>query len=237
MINVIYLFYVFIIMFSIFLQIFIQNKLYTQLKYQILIKVFIALGSFLTLFVIYLQINSHSEDIQNQTTTFYSTIMKGFFDDTLTLFSKNPKMKYFFDNLYNNKEIPHNINRDKMLEQIISFHILSQCANFALYFNYHINLDPYSETMTQQCYRVVRIMRNFLKSKIFREYLDQYLNEYEGFGNQKFLKEFFDITASNPTNYYQRLIAKSNIVNGNISGINTNPPARSYTWKIINSKE
>ena len=237
--NIISIFYIFIIAFILFLVILIKYKIYTQIKYQEIIKIVGICGGFLTLFIIYLQVDNHNEDIQNQTSNSYSTIMKGLFDDTLTMFYNNPKMNYFFENLYNNKEIPDGIIRDKISEQIISFHIISQCADFAIYFNYHINLDSYSEITSQQCYRVIRILKNFLKSDIFKEYLDQYLNDYEGFGNQKFLKEFFDITASNPTDYYQKLIAKSNIVNGQIIKINTKQekynPTRSYTWKIINS--
>jgi len=192
---------------------------------------------FATLYIIFIQIDNHIEDVQNQTTKFHMATTHIFFDDTLDFFIKNPDMNYYYENIFNNKKIPYNTTRNLIKEQIISFMIMSRLANFAIFFNYHIGMQIYSEIVTQECYRIVRIFNNFLKSPIFRGYVDEYLNKYEGFGNQKFLKEFFDIVASKPTNNYQKIIANSNIVDGKLIKITNEEqkknPIRSYTWKVI----
>ena len=220
------------------LQIHYFTDIYKSSKYQNILKLLSTLGVFMTIYIIYLQIMDDIDDTQNQTTRFYMDIMKGFFDDTLKFFAENPDMNYFFENMYNNKPIPNNINRNVVKEQIICFHIMSQCANFSYYFKDHISLAGYSESITLQSYRVIRTINNYLKSDIFKEYVIMYINKYDGIGNQLFFKEFFNIvtTTKQPDNY-QKLIAKSNIVDGQITGITTeehkkNPP-RGHTWKVI----
>jgi hypothetical protein len=165
-------------------------------------------------------------------------IMQGFFDDTLKFFAENPDMDYFFENIFNNKPIPNNIKRNVIKEQIICFQIMSKCANFSYYFKNHINIVTYTETITEQSYRVIRTLNHFLKSDIFKGYAIMYINKYSGFGNQLFFKEFFNIVATTKQlDNYQKILVKSNIVNGEISGITTeeqkkNPP-RGHTWKVI----
>jgi len=234
------IFYVlsFLIFIIIVLQIHFFTNIYKSPKYQNILKLFSALGVFITVYVIYLQIMDDIDDTQNQTTKFYIDLMHGFFDDTLKFFAENPDMDYFFENIFNNKPIPNNINRNVIKEQIICFQIMSQCANFSYYFKNHISLAGYTETITEQSYRVIKTLNQFLKSDIFKEYVTMYINKYDGLGNQLFFKEFFNIvtTTKQPDNY-EKLIAKSNIVDGQISGITTeeqkkNPP-RGYTWKVI----
>jgi hypothetical protein len=234
------IFYVlsFLILILIVLKIHYFTDIYKSTKYLNILKLFTALGVFGTIYIIYLQTKNRMEDTQNQTTQFYMDIMQGIFDDSLKFFAENPDMDYFFENIFNNKPIPNNINRNLIKEQIICFHIMSECANYAYYFKNHIKLASYSETVTQQSYRVIRIINNFLKSDIFKAYAIMYINKYAGFGNQVFFKEFFNLVATTKqTDNYQKLIAKSNIVNGEISGIATeeqkkNPP-RGHTWKVI----
>jgi hypothetical protein len=138
--------------------------------------------------------------------------MSKLFDDTLKIFRKNPKMKYFYDDLFNNNGSHSNshshshvnmnmnaIQRDKMMEQNITYNIMSALANYSVFYYSHVDLDDYKDLVTHQRDRVLQIVTQFLKSDIFKENAAKCLNEFAGVNLVKFFKDFFNMVPSNPS--------------------------------------
>ena len=208
--SVIFVFYV--LFFVALLLSFHHYKLYKDDKYRTYIKLFIASNVLFTIYVIFIQIQRNREEILNSNTVFYEKIMSNLFDDTLKIFRKNPKMKYFYDDLFNNNGSHSNshshshvnmnmnaIQRDKMMEQNITYNIMSALANYSVFYYSHVDLDDYKDLVTHQRDRVLQIVTQFLKSDIFKENAAKCLNEFAGVNLVKFFKDFFNMVPSNPS--------------------------------------
>ena len=208
--SVIFVFYV--LFFVALLLSFHHYKLYKGDKYRTYIKLFIASNVLFTIYVIFIQIQRNREEILNSNTVFYEKIMSNLFDDTLKIFRKNPKMKYFYDDLFNNNGSHSNshshshvnmnmnaIQRDKMMEQNITYNIMSALANYSVFYYSHVDLDDYKDLVMHQRDRVLQIVTQFLKSDIFKENAAKCLNEFAGVNLVKFFKDFFNMVPSNPS--------------------------------------
>ena len=209
--SVIFVFYV--LFFVALLLSFHHYKLYKDDKYRTYIKLFIASNVLFTIYVIFIQIQRNREEILNSNTVFYEKIMSNLFDDTLKIFRKNPKMKYFYDDLFNNNGSHSNshshshvnmnmnaIQRDKMMEQNITYNIMSALANYSVFYYSHVDLDDYKDLVTHQRDRVLQIVTQFLKSDIFKENAAKCLNDFAGVNLIKFFKEFFNMVPSKSDN-------------------------------------
>lgn len=208
------LFVCYVLFFAILLWFFHHYKLYKDDKYRVYIKLFIASNVLFTIYIIYLQIQSNREETLNSNSVLYEKIMSKLFDDTLKIFRKNPKMKYFYDDLFNNNGSHSNshshmnshvnmnmnaIQRDKMMEQNITYNIMSALANYSVFYYSHVDLDDYKDLVTHQRDRVLQIVTQFLKSDIFKENAAKCLNEFAGVNLVKFFKDFFNMVPSNPS--------------------------------------
>ena len=206
-----------------------KYKLYNQPKYKFYIKLFISANVMFTIYVIYFQASNHNEEIINNHSDFYNKIMGDLKHGTLFLLNSNPKMKYYFDELIhtNNNNNDNNDNemysvseylthRDPHMELAITYKIMDVFTDFAVFYYSHVNLDNYNTLMISQRYTVLKTFNMYLNSKIFRENLDIYLNSVAGLNVMKFCKEFLNISPSNPTDEYAKIIASSKIENGKI---------------------
>jgi hypothetical protein len=170
-----------------------------------------------TVYIIFVQIDNHRQEILNANSSFYERIMSNMFDDALKIFRENPKMKYFYDELFNNNGdssssssssssdfYPHAaiqpMQRDKMMEQNITYTIMSALANYSVFYYSHADLDEYKELVMNQRERVLKIVTQFLKSNIFKENVIKGLNDFAGLNLIQFFKEFFNVVPSNPSN-------------------------------------
>jgi len=214
---------IYFILFITILYVFHSLKLYKDEKYKVYISLFVASNVLFTMYVIYIQISNHAEEVLNNNSTFYDNIMIKIFDDTLKIFRENPKMKYFYDELYNNSsssssssnsELDYTTQRDKMLEQNISYTIMSSLANYSTFYYSHIKLEKYRELIINQRYRVLKIMNKFLESKIFKENAIRCLNDFAGLNLLKFFKEFYNIVPSNPIDPEEKRIVSTSIHDG-----------------------
>lgn len=201
-------------------------KLYKEYKYIVYIKLFVASNVIFTIYLIFVQIYNHTEEIVNTNTEFYAKIMSALFDDTLKIFRENPKMKYFYDDLFNNNNPdanananannananyneaysnsyshPHEMHRDKMMEQNITYSIMSALANYSVFYYSHVELDAYKDLVMAQRGRVLKIVAQFLKSNSFKENVEKGLNDFAGLNLTHFFKEFFNVVPSNQTNH------------------------------------
>jgi len=201
-----------------------KYKLYNQPKYKFYIKLFISANVMFTIYVIYFQASNHNEEIINNHSTFYNKIMGDLKHGTLFLLKDNPKMKYYFDELVNNNNNNNDIysvseyltHRDPDMELTITYKIMDNLTDFAVFYYSHVNLDNYNKLMISQRYTVLKTFNMYLKSQFFRENLDIYLNNVAGLNLMKFCKEFLNISPSNPTDEYAKIIASSKIKNGKI---------------------
>lgn len=181
--------------------------LYKNYKYIVFIKLFVASNVIFTIYLIFVQIRNHSEEIANSNSEFYAKIMSNLFDNTLKLFRENPEMKYFYDDLFNNSSnahyshsYPKSIKRDKMMEQNITYSIMSSLANYSVFYYSHVELDDYKDLVIVQRERVIKIVNQFLKSKIFKENVVKGLNDFAGLNLIRFFKEFFNVVPSKSRN-------------------------------------
>jgi len=203
-----------------------KYKLYNQPKYKFYIKLFISANVMFTIYVIYFQASNHNVEILNNHSKFYNKIMGDIKHGTLFLLKDNPKMKYYFDELVNNNNNNNDnemysvseylTHRDPGMELTITYKIMDTFTDFAVFYYSHVNLDSYRTLMISQRYTVLKTFNMYLNSKIFRENLDIYLNSVAGLNVMKFCKEFLNISPSNPTDEYAKIIASSKIENGKI---------------------
>jgi hypothetical protein len=118
------------------------------------------------------------------------------------MFRENPKMKYYYDELFNDADYTahrsHSHPRDKMMEQNITYSIMSALATYSVFYYSHVELDDYKDLVIVQRERVIKIVNQFLKSKIFKENVVKGLNDFAGLNLIRFFKEFFNVVPSNP---------------------------------------
>ena len=179
---------------------FYYYKLYSSEKHKSAIQLLIALNVIFTVYVLYKSILIHSEDIINTDSVFFDTLVSGLWGEIQLLFSRHPKMYYFYDELYNGVEMSNYHDRDEHLEQIICFKILGKITQYAEYYLTHIELPAYSDEVKQHNVKIIKILNNNMNSEVFRHYLDQYLNDFGGISVIKWFKEFYNIYPSNMKN-------------------------------------
>ena len=176
-----WIFFIFILFVS------IKYNLHKDARYVQGIQLFVGLNILLTTYIILVQINNHTEDVKNENTTFVNMLLS-YENDILEEFTKHPNMKYFFNELYNNEESSDNYNRDKYLEQIISYKILSFISFHSVYYFSHYKLPTFSELLIKQHEKIVRLIKGFMKSPIFVTYVKLYLKRYGSENIEQFFK-------------------------------------------------
>ena len=73
---------------------------------------------------------------------------------------------------------------------------MSALANYSEFYYSHVDVDGYTELVTNQRDRVLKIVTQFLKSDIFKENAAKCLNDFAGVNLVKFFKEFFNMVPS-----------------------------------------
>lgn len=181
-----------ICVFSIFL--FYKYKLYSSEKHKTAIQLLIALNVIFTVYVLYSSMLIHEEEIVNVDATFYEKLLSGLWDEIQIIFMRNPKMNYFYDELYNGVDHSSYHKRDEYLEQMICFKILGKFTQYAEYYYSHIDLHKYAESLKSHNVKIIKIISNNLKSEVFRKYLYYYLNNFGGLMIMQWFKEFYNIS-------------------------------------------
>jgi hypothetical protein len=92
------------------------------------------------------------------------------------------------------------VQRDRMMEQNITYTIMSALANYSVFYYSHVDVDDYKELVINQRDRVLQIVTQFLKSDIFKENAAKCLNDFAGVNLIKFFKEFFNMVPSKSDN-------------------------------------
>ena len=69
--------------------------------------------------------NGITPPIKNSNNTFFQTLLKNLFDNTLDFFVEHPEMDYLFNNMYYNIPIPNGTKRNEALEKKICLHLFT----------------------------------------------------------------------------------------------------------------
>ena len=189
----------------------IKYNLHKDGRYVQGIQLFVGLNVLLTTYIILVQVDNHAEEVKNENTNFYNLLVT-YENGILEEFMKYPNMKYFFNELYNNEEsfdqtpsttstefpqktsdvnsVFFQYHRDEYLEQIISYKIISFICFHAVYYFSHYNLPTFSELLSKQHNKIVKMVQMFMLSPIFVKYVKIYLNNYSDENFKQFLQVY-----------------------------------------------
>lgn len=190
----------FIFIISVF--IFYKFKLYNYEKHKSAIQLLIGLNVIFTVYVLYKSLQIHSEDVANNDSIFFDKLMTGIVESPSHIFVKYPKMKYYYDEIYNEDGCStiYEENRDEYLEQIITYNILDKCSQFTEYYYGHVDIPSYSDKIKIYNVKVLKLMNQHFKSPAFKKYTIMYLNDLAGPIPMKWFKEFYNIVPSDMQN-------------------------------------
>ena len=182
--------------------IFYKFKLYNSEKHKSAIQLLIGLNVIFTVYVLYKSLQIHSEDVANNDSVFFDKLMTGLIDSPSHIFIKYPKMKYYYDEIYNEDDgsTIYVENRDEYLEQIITYDILNKCSQFTEYYYGHIDIPSYSDKIKIYNVKVLKLMNQHFKSDAFKKYTIMYLNDLAGPIPMQWFKEFYNLVPSNMQN-------------------------------------
>jgi hypothetical protein len=127
--------------------------------------------------------------------------MTGLSESASSTFIKYPKMKYYYDEIYNGTA-ETNVDRDEYLEQLITYDILNKCSQFTEYYYGHVDMPSYSDRVKIYNIKVIKLMNQHFKSYAFKKYTIMYLNDLAGPIPMQWFKEFYNIVPSNMKNTY-----------------------------------
>ena len=145
-------------------------------KFKTLISFYGSLSIFISVYSLNLQINQSTLNRISSDTVYINKIFTDIDGDIYNFFSKNDKLSYYHNELYDKKTEYKNEDRNVPLEKLISFKILS---NVETLINY-IDALKTSNGMTKQLIiaenKLKKLLNMFLKSSIFIEHWKEYRN-------------------------------------------------------------
>jgi hypothetical protein len=188
--NYIKNYYLYFIIFIIFNFVYFQLNIETNTKLKTLISFYGSLSIFLSIYSLYITITQMTLNRISSDVVYINNIFSNIDNDIYNLFSKNDKMYYYYDNLYNGntnyKEEDRNIN----LEKFISIKIL---LNIETIINYIDALRTSNNNMTTELdmaeLKLKKLLTIFLKSKIFIEYWKEFSKTLA----MNWTKDYFDL--------------------------------------------
>lgn len=173
-----------------------HSNLHRSAKYRSLLNLITALTILFTSFAIIIQLYTFNATQSDTEIQFYETLFKSLIDDTITYFENNPKMTYYYNEIFK----PLNYNKDnptppkKRLyaqEQQITYTILQELATIV----YYISND---KTITSaELYSIKSKLNNFINnlvdSPIFIENYEHFKPEIYSVTLRNYLQQNFNI--------------------------------------------
>ena len=168
-----YLFYTIYFLFFvsfIIIIIFWNSRLHENPKFRVLLNVLTSLTIFFTTLAIIIQLYSFATSQTNAQITNYETLFNILIVDTMKYFEENPKMNYFYNQMFEplhydkNDEIH---NRNYPQEQQITLSILQNLSSLIYYLENDITLTEFSKTAIQS--KLFSFSRAIIRSPIFIE--------------------------------------------------------------------
>ena len=154
----------------IFIIIFWNSTLHENHKFIILLNVVTALTIFFTTLAIVIQLYSFTSSQVDDQITNYETLFNILIVDTMKYFEENPKMNYFYNQMfeplhYNKNQVIHNRNYPE--EQQITFSILQNLSSLFYYLENDMTLTEFSKTAIKS--KLFKFTRAIIRSPIFIE--------------------------------------------------------------------
>lgn len=158
-------------------------------KFKTLISFYGSLTIFISTYSLYMTINNNRLNRLSSDVVYINKVFSDMDNDIYNFFSKNDKMNYYYKELYENISNYKEEDRNILLEKLISFKILS---NFETLINYIDALKSGNGNLNEleiAEIRLKKILKIFLKSKIFVENWKQFSKEIA----MDWTKDYFDL--------------------------------------------
>ena len=154
-----------------------HSEIGTEEKFKTLISLFASVSIFFTIYSIYLENRKVLEETNSRSVVFYNNSFKDFLDDTIKFFIANPKMNYYYNDLFTNSGEYSERQRNKVLEGQVTILIMSRADAIIRYINefkmgHKINDYHYEDIYVIE-EKLKNILSSFFGSKIFVENWDK----------------------------------------------------------------
>ena len=162
-------------------------------KFQTYIQVLMAATIIMTVYSVYLQQVTYRETTINNELNNFDNDYKDLFDNTLKFFIDNPEMNYYYEELFYNKTIYKEEDRNKNLETQYTLIILSRVSNIIYSFYVYGNkFSEKNERIAQSEATLKNILDSFFGSKIFNENWEKYKKGLATPITKQYIKENFN---------------------------------------------
>lgn len=162
-------------------------------KFQTYIQVLMAATIIMTVYSVYLQQVTYRETTSNNELNNFDSDYKDLFDNTLKFFIDNPEMNYYYEELFYNKSIYKEEDRNKNLETQYTLIILSRVSNIIYSFYVYGNkFSEKNERIAQSEVTLKNILDSFFGSKIFNENWEKYKKGLATPITRQYIKENFN---------------------------------------------
>jgi hypothetical protein len=158
-------------------------------KFKTLISFYGSLSIFITVYSLYNQINQTILNRISSDVTYVNKIFSDIDNDIYNFFSKNDKMNYYYNELYDGISNYKLEDRDIRLEKILSFKLLSNIETLINYIDALKVAGGITNELDIAEVKLKKILNTFLKSKIF---VDNW-KEYSKTIAMNWTKDYFDL--------------------------------------------
>lgn len=145
-------------------------------KFKTLISFYGSLSIFISVYSLNMQINQSTLNRISSDTVYINKIFTDIDSDIYGFFSKNDKLSYYYDELYDKKTEYKKEDRNIPLEKLISFKILSNVETLINYIDALKTANGMSNQLTIAENKLKKLLILFLKSPIFVEHWKEYKN-------------------------------------------------------------
>jgi hypothetical protein len=166
-------------------------------KFKTLVAIIGSISIFFTIYSIYLESRKQLEEATSRSITFYESAFKGFLDDTIKFFIANPKMNYYYQDLFTNSGDYTEKQRNKVLEGQVTIIMMSRADSIIRYIDEFKATDLLSDSNRSQDITVVEakfknIMSSFFGSKIFVENWEKVKTNLNSKETLRYVKDNFN---------------------------------------------
>lgn len=165
-----------------------MNKLHKNKSLELFIQAAAGIFSIIFSSAVVLQVLSYNRERKVEVIKDYEELAKSFYNDTIEIFIDNDDMQYYFENLFHNKPLPHDSERNFAKERQMTYLIFSKLGTVTSYET--IMEDDDKEVLDQW---IAKILRNFLKSETFIQYWKEYKSTFGGKLSSQFMEEHFNL--------------------------------------------
>ncbi len=143
-------------------------------KFKTLISFYGSLSIFISVYSLNMQINQSSLNRISSDVVYINKIFTDIDSDIYIFFSKNDKLSYYYDELYDKKTEYKKEDRNIPLEKLISFKILSNVETLINYLDALKTANGISSQLIIAEKKLKKLLNLFIKSLIFVEHWKEY---------------------------------------------------------------